>query len=93
MCDEDDLLSQCSDSCVQGDDNEIDPCDDYISRGLTCPGFVHIGMPRDEPKCSGGSQCRDVLPLRTLLRAAVRKTPLFPMFVPSLSWQNDRLYI
>eukprot|EP01046_Picozoa_sp_COSAG06_P040172 COSAG06_NODE_4831_length_3924_cov_46.863529_6_plen_85_part_00 len=78
MCDEDDLLSQCSDSCVQGDDNEIDPCDDYISRGLTCPGFVHIGMPRDEPKCSGGSQCRDVLPLRTLLRAAVRETPLFP---------------
>jgi hypothetical protein len=50
-------------------DNEIHPCDDYTSRGMKCPDVVHIGAPRDDPKCSRGSQCRDVLPLRTLLRA------------------------
>ena len=32
-------------------------------------------MPRDDPKCSGGSQCRDVVPLRTLLRAVRNVAP------------------
>ena len=66
------LLLPCA---VFEQDNEIHPCADYISRGMKCPDAVHVGMPRDDPKCSGGSQCRDVVPLRTLLRAVRNLAP------------------
>jgi hypothetical protein len=44
-------------ACDQGSKQELDPCDDY--RADDCPDFVHVG--------AGG---KDIVPLRTLLRAA-----------------------
>lgn len=64
--DDDDLL--CSDACAKDSANVVDPCDDYTSRGLVCPDIIHVGSPRNDPKCAS-TGCRDIIPLRTLLRA------------------------
>jgi hypothetical protein len=65
--------------------------------------FVRAQELLEEPTVAGGSgreekggQVFEALFVAVCQRT-VRKTPsffsAFPMFVPSLSWQNDRIYI
>jgi len=66
--------------------------------------FVCVQELLEEPTAAGGSgsgregkgQVFEALFVAVCQRT-VRKTPsffsAFPMFVPSLSWQNDRIYI
>ena len=68
--------SSTSDSaCTQGSDRQVDPCDDYTSRGKVCPDVVQgrlhqkAGGEVDLSKCKA-TGCRDIIPLRTFLRAA-----------------------
>ena len=56
-------------ACTQGSDRDIDPCADYTRRGKVCPDSVHVGKGGDLRKCKA-TGCKDIMPLRTLLRAA-----------------------
>ena len=69
--DGDDVLgvSTCNDACEKDSDRVVVPCEDYTSRGLPCPDVVNVGTPRTRAGCQS-TKCRDVVPLRTLLRAA-----------------------
>ena len=57
-------------ACAQGSKYDLDPCDDYTSRNLPCPSFIHIGAPKNINDCAHTTGCKDIVPLRTLLRAA-----------------------
>jgi len=56
-----------------------------------CLRFYRTSLEDETGEACSEEDYTDVAPL------AVRKTPLFfgvlPMFVPSLSWQNDRFHI
>jgi len=69
--DGDDVLgvSTCNDACEKDSDRVVVPCEDYTSRGLPCPDVVNVGAPRTRAGCQS-TKCRDIVPLRTLLRAA-----------------------
>ena len=51
--------------------NRVDPCDDYADMTAGCPReVVHVGPPRTAPECKDNTDCTDLMPLQTILRAA-----------------------
>ena len=53
------------------DGKELDPCQDYTDEGFSsCDARVNVGKPCPRQHTNDTSNCRDIIPIRTLLRAA-----------------------
>ena len=57
---------------ILGEDGTvIDPCDDYTRWGEKCPDIINVGKKCDKQKTAlHREDCRDIIPIMTLLRAA-----------------------
>jgi len=66
-----DIVAPQSGGWIQNTDGDLfDPKDDAaFYKPYEMPGYIHVGAPRDKPSCKM-TGCKDIIPLRTLLRAA-----------------------